>query len=226
MVGTTLADVCTAVRRSGWRVPLHLQQVPRSSPSSDRIVAIEYNHHSTTEGHRLLPSPRFSLRACGCARPAATPPPVSGGGGQHPPAATSCSGSSGSGGCVRSAATMATAALGLQRLALPWALPPTGGLGHHRAPGFVAGCVACARAAATPSSRRASRIQCLIGHDSGLSLPPTTSGAHTTTLWLASSSSYCGGSGATDSAPVAATTTSCCASSSTGSVPTGGVLLL
>ena len=55
-----------------------------------------------------------------------------------------------------------------------------------------------------------------------LSLPPTTSGAHTTTLWLASSSSYCGDSGATDSAPVAATTTSCCASSSTGTVPTCG----
>ena len=56
---------------------------------------------------------------CDCARPAATPPPVSGGGGQHPPAATSCSGSSGSGGCVRPAATVATAALGLQGLALP-----------------------------------------------------------------------------------------------------------
>ena len=35
------------------------------------------------------------------------------------PAATSCSGSSGSGGCVRPAATVATAALGLQGLALP-----------------------------------------------------------------------------------------------------------
>ena len=28
-----------------------------------------------------------------------------------------------------------------------------GELGHHRAPGFVTGCVACARAAATPSSQ-------------------------------------------------------------------------
>ena len=47
--------------------------------------------------------------------------------------------------------------------------PSIGELDHHRAPGFVASCVACAWAAATPSSQRASLIQCLIGHDSGLS---------------------------------------------------------